>query len=216
MEISKISKRVYIITGMTAVLSLGFRTGDAKIIQIWSVLLAVTSAGALTLAFAIPRYSKENQSTKLFSGLINLGLMILMFGASLTVLQKVNGLIAEDLRNNGPGQLMAECYSNTLGVINGTKIATILIKTEGVEETLVIEGNAPRICGAIFLIVLSYIVVGRTMINSIPQGAKDGFTKFILWIIILAIIGGLLYLAYRYNAWDHACKLYYHIRSPAK
>lgn len=202
METSKAVKALFLATLLTAILSLGLRTSDDEMIQSWALVLAVASAGAFTLAIVLPKYSKMNQSTKLISGFVNLGLMILLFGASFTILHKVNGLIAIDLQKSGPGEFMASCWSNTSGVVTGTKIATLSIKEGGVEQTLDVEANAARVVGGIFLVVISYIIAGRGLINSIPQETKDASMKLLAWTIFLAIIVSIGYGLYRWGAWE--------------
>lgn len=207
METKKAIKALFIIAFVTAIMSLGLRTSGGEIIQIWALVLAVASAGAFTLAITLPKYSKENQSTKLFSALVNLGLMILLFGTSFTLLHKINGLIAIDLQKNGPGQFMASAWSNTSGVVTGAKVATMSIKKDGVVQTLDVEANAARVVGAIFLVVISYIVIGRGFMNSIPPETKASFVKFFGWIIILAVLSAIGYVLYKVGLFEWVTEL---------
>lgn len=202
METKKWTTGLFITAFTTALLSLGFRTGNGTMVQIWALVSAVVSAGTFILATTIPRYSRENQTTKLFTGMVNLCLAILMFGVIFTLLHKVNGLVADDIKTNGPGQFMASCWSNTSGAITGAKSATISIIEDDVESTLDVESNAPRVIGMIFLIVISYIVLGRGLINSIPQETKAGFIKVISWLIIIAIVTIVGYVLYKIDAWE--------------
>lgn len=202
METQKAVKALFITAVLTAALSLGFRAGGGEMVQIWALVFAVTAAGSFTLAIVLPKYSKANQSTKLFSAVVSLGLALILLGASFTLLHKVNGLIADDLNKNGPGEFMASCWSNTVGTITGGKIATISITKNGVEETLDVESNAGRVVGAIFLVVISYVIAGRGFINSIPDSTKEWFSKLMAWLIILAIIGGVGYGLYKLGAFE--------------